>query len=127
MLIQYYRGHMKPHRAHENEDPEHKLFEAIAAIHTADEARRFFKDLCTPAELQALADRWRVVDDIKAGKPYRQIYDETGVSVTTVGRVARSMMLGEGGYNLIYERIEKKLHESSAKVKSSHTKKRASK
>ena len=29
---------------------------------TAEECRAFFRDLCTPAELQALADRWAVVE-----------------------------------------------------------------
>ena len=115
------------HSAKESEDPEHKLFEAMAVIRTPEEAKKFFHDLCTPMEIQAMADRWRVVDSIKKGKPYRQIYDETGVSVTTVGRVARCIMLGDGGYNLIYERIEKKTHESHSKTKSSNTKKRASK
>jgi TrpR-related protein YerC/YecD len=58
-----------------------------------------------------MADRWQVVAAIKAGKPYRQIYEETGVSVTTVGRVARSLRLGEGGYKLIYSRLEKNSHD----------------
>ena len=89
------------------EDPAHGLFKALAVIQTEEEARRFFIDLCTPAEIQAIADRWRVVALIKAGEPYRQIYEETGVSVTTIGRVARCLMLGEGGYTLIYNRLEK--------------------
>ena len=121
---------MKIHRSHtgkQSEEPEHRLFEAIATIKTVEEARKFFHDLCTPMELQAMADRWRVVDLIKVGKPYRKIYEETGVSVTTVGRVARFMMLGEGGYNVIYERLEKKSHEGSTKVKNRNTKERASK
>ncbi len=82
------------------------LYRAFAAIKTADEAEKFLSDLCTPAEMQAMADRWCVVDAIKAGKPYRQIYDETGVSVTTVGRVARCIALGTGGYTIIHERIK---------------------
>lgn len=121
---------MKIHRsqaAKESEDPAHNLYQAIATIKTPEEAKKFFQDLCTPTEIQAMADRWIVVDSIKIGKPYRQIYDETGVSVTTVGRVARCIMLGEGGYNLIYNRLEKKLHASHSKTKNSNTKKRASK
>lgn len=85
-----------------------KLFEAISLIKTPDEAKKFFHDLCTPTEIQAMADRWAVVALIKEGKPYRKIYEETQVSVTTVGRVARCIMFGEGGYNLIYDRQEKK-------------------
>lgn len=88
-------------------NPEVALFKALSMIQTAEEAQRFFQDLCTPTEIQAMADRWQVVAFIKAGKPYRQIYEETGVSVTTVGRVARSLSLGEDGYNLIYDRLEK--------------------
>lgn len=91
--------------------PEKSLFKAIALIQSAEEAQSFFQDLCTPTELQAMADRWQVVAAIKAGKPYRQIYEETGVSVTTVGRVARSLRLGEGGYHLIYSRLEKNSHD----------------
>lgn len=120
---------MKTHKGHlakDHENHEDKLFEAIAKIKTPEEARKFFLDLCTPKEIEAMADRWLAVDSIKKGKPYRQIYDETGVSVTTVGRVARCLMLGEGGYNLIYERVEKKANESHAKIKNSHTKKRSS-
>jgi len=83
------------------------LFDAIATIQTAEEAKLFLKDLCTPTEIQAMTDRWLVVSAIKAEKPYRQIYDETGVSVTTVGRVARCIMLGDGGYNLIFDRLKK--------------------
>lgn len=91
-----------------DEKPAHRLYHAIALIKTSAEAERFLTDLCTPAEIQALADRWAVVPLIKAGKSYRQIYEETGVSVTTVGRVARALMLGSGGYELIYERGNKK-------------------
>jgi TrpR-related protein YerC/YecD len=107
-----------------SEDPEHHLYEAIASIRSVEEARKFFNDLCTPAEIQAMVGRWQVVDLIKAEKPYRQIYDETGVSVTTVGRVARHLMLGAGGYNIIYERLKKKYHASKSAVKNSHSKKR---
>lgn len=104
-----------------------QLYEAIATIKTAEEAKQFMQDLCTPAEIQAMADRWRVVDLIKQGSPYRQIYSETGVSVTTVGRVARCILLGTGGYNVIYARKEKKMHDRNNKNKNRSTKKRSSK
>ena len=99
---------MKPPRITTHKDLEHTLYEAIAEIKSPDEAKMFFHDLCTPAEIQAMADRWLAVHAVKTGKPYRQIHDETGVSVTTVGRVARCILLGEGGYNLIYNRLNKK-------------------
>ena len=45
-----------------------------------------------------MCDRWKVVPHIVAGEPYRAIHDKTGVSVTTIGRVARTLEQGAGGY-----------------------------
>ena len=44
------------------------------------------------------SDRWRVVPLILQGVPYREIHDRTLVSVTTIGRVARTLDRGAGGY-----------------------------
>ena len=94
--------------ASEAPDTEQGLFEAIAAIRTAEEAGVFFRDLCSPAEIQAMADRWAVVEPIKRGEPYRSIFEKTGVSVTTIGRVARNISFGTGGYDLIFNRCVRK-------------------
>jgi TrpR-related protein YerC/YecD len=104
---------MKNHKSKQSPKVEVNLYEALVLIQTADEAKQFLQDLCTPAEIQAMADRWRVVDLIKQGKSYRQIYESTGISMTTVGRVARYMMLGAGGYDLIYQRVLKKNYENT--------------
>ena len=94
-------------QAKQGKTSDYGLYEAITSVKNAKEAKDFFQDLCTPAEIQAMADRWRVVEPLKAGKSYRQIYDDTGVSVTTIGRVARYIMSGVG-YNLIYNRVKGK-------------------
>ena len=78
---------------------EKALSDAIAAVTKPDELHALLIDLCTPAELQALADRWNVVLQLQAGKAYRTIQAETGVSVTTIGRVARCLNQGAGGYH----------------------------
>jgi TrpR-related protein YerC/YecD len=83
---------------------ERALYQAILTLKTADECRAFFRDLCTPAELQALADRWAVVEFLREQRPYREIHKLTGVSVTTIGRVARYLTAGNGGYSLVAER-----------------------
>jgi len=80
------------------------LAEALVAMRDVAECRALLMDLATPAELEALADRWRVVRLLEAGLPYREIHDRTGVSVTTVGRVARFLEMGHGGYRLALER-----------------------
>ena len=80
------------------------FYEALLAVRNIRECEAFLKDLCTPAELEALADRWRAVRLLKAGKTYRQISQQTGMSVTTVGRVARFIEFGNGGYQTIFQR-----------------------
>lgn len=92
-------------------DPERRqraetaLYQAILALETDAECRQFFEDLCTPAELEALIDRWSVVPLIEEGVPYRRIHDLTGVSVTTIGRVARFLSAGNGGYRTVLDRL----------------------
>ncbi|MBK5256977.1 MAG: helix-turn-helix domain-containing protein [Vicinamibacteria bacterium] len=81
------------------------LLEALLSLRTPSEMRTFLDDLCTPAELEAIADRWRVVPLLLAKMPYREIHDRTGVSVTTIGRIARCLSFGPGGYRLAADRV----------------------
>lgn len=94
---------------------ERNLYAAIQTLRTAEECRAFFRDLCTPAEIQALADRWAVVEPLQRGLPYREIHRNTGVSVTTIGRVARYIAAGNGGYALAAARLDAQRHPSGAR------------
>ena len=84
---------------------ERNLYAALAALQSVEECRAFLRDLCTPAEIQAMADRWSVVEFLQRGLPYRQIHRVTGVSVTTIGRVARFLAAGNGGYAVAAQRV----------------------
>jgi TrpR-related protein YerC/YecD len=98
---------MKPNRhdsASQQGAAEDALFRAVISLITVAECRNFFRDLCTPAELQALVDRWQVVELLEQGLTYRKIHDLTGVSVTTIGRVARFLTDGFGGYRVAIDR-----------------------
>ena len=100
---------MKPNRqASKRQDieAEKALSAALVSLESVDECRNFLRDLCTPAELQALIDRWHVVELLEDGLTYRQINELTGVSVTTIGRVARFLADGHGGYRVAIERVE---------------------
>ncbi len=81
------------------------LLQAILAMNDGAELRALLDDLCTPAELEAIADRWRVVPLLLEGVAYRDIHERTGVSVTTVGRIARCLDAGAGGYRLAAQRV----------------------
>ncbi|MDC0178765.1 YerC/YecD family TrpR-related protein [Woeseiaceae bacterium] len=98
---------MKPNRNNSQDHrirAENALFEAIVSMQNVSECRNLFKDLCTPAELQALVDRWQAVELLQQGLSYRKIHDMTGISVTTIGRVARFLTDGSGGYATAIEK-----------------------
>ena len=104
---------MKSHRqlsARQEALAERNLVAAILTLRSVEECRAFLRDLCTPAELQAMADRWAVVECLQQGLPYREIYRRTGVSLTTIGRVARYLAQGSGGYALAVARTGSRSH-----------------
>ena len=84
------------------------LSEALLCLETSQEVKLFLEDLCTPAEVEAMVDRWRVAQLVNQGYSYRDIREITEVSVTTIGRVARFMEMGTGGYRTVLERIGRK-------------------
>src|SRR5260370_9506435 len=102
------RAPMKPNRLgplRQEQQHERALCTGILALRSVEECRSFFRDLCTPAELQAMADRWAVVELLERGLPYREIHRQTGVSVTTIGRVARYLTSGNGGSPSVPQRL----------------------
>ena len=72
------------------------LARVLALLDDPAEVRSFLEDLCTPAELESMSDRWRVVPLLLENIPYREIHERTRVSVTTIGRVARTLGHGSG-------------------------------
>lgn len=98
-------------KAHQDVSPrqearaERNLYQAILTLRNVEECRAFFRDLCTPAEIEAMSDRWAVVEWLGRGAPYREIHKHTGVSLTTISRVARYLGDGNGGYELASERV----------------------
>ena len=84
---------------------EQDLFAAILTLETRTEARDFFYDLCTPAELEGLIDRWRVAKMLMTKAPYRKIAKETEVSTATIVRVARFLNNGSNGYKTVIKRL----------------------
>lgn len=84
-----------------------ELAEALVQLKEKGEARALLADLCTPAEIHTLAERWHVAKLLDAGElTYREIHDATGVSTTTIVRVARFLRQeNNGGYRLLLDRV----------------------
>ena len=67
-----------------------QLCEALLTPRGPEEMARLLADLCTPAEVRTMAERWHVARLLEEGKlSYREIHDATGVSTTTIVSVAR--------------------------------------
>ena len=74
------------------------LYETILKLRDLEECRRFFEDLCTPTELQAMEQRFDVAVYLQQGLVYLDILEKTGASSATISRVRRSMLEnGAGG------------------------------
>lgn len=83
-----------------------ELFEAIAAIRTEAECKKFLRDLCTLGELKAMAERWQVAKQVNKKISYRNISEKTGSSTATITRVAYWLHHGMGGYKLVLQRTK---------------------
>ena len=88
--------------------PAEDLAAALAALASEAEVRAVLRDLCTPAEVRTLAERWQVAKLLdEGGMTYREIHDATGVSTTTIVRVARFLKEEQnGGYRLLLDRMK---------------------
>ena len=69
--------------------------------------RLLLLDLCTPAEIRTLAERWHVARLLDGTElSYRDIHDATGVSTTTIVRVGRFLKQEpHQGYRRAIDRI----------------------
>ncbi len=85
------------------------LYDAILALKTREEAEAFFADLCTPGEVKAFAERWRVAQLLDAGElSYREIAGAAGSSTATVVRVARFLKdMPYRGYRVVLDRLKR--------------------
>ena len=82
------------------------LFEAILKLKTVEECYRFFDDLCTIGELQALSQRLEVAIQLSKGITYHEIAEDTGASTATISRINKCLTYGAEGYQLILDRMK---------------------
>jgi TrpR-related protein YerC/YecD len=67
-----------------------ELCDALLTPRSRGEMQRLLRDLCTPSEIRALAERWHVARLLDGSElSYRDIHERTGVSTTTIVRVGR--------------------------------------
>ena len=84
-----------------------QLCDALLTPAAAGEMAHLLADLCTPAEIRTLAERWHVARLLDGTNlTYREIHDATGVSTTTIVRVARFLRQERNfGYRMALDRL----------------------
>lgn len=82
-----------------------RLFDAVLTLRNREECYRFFEDVCTVNELQALSQRFEVAHMLRSNQTYMDIAETTGASTATISRVNRSLNYGHDGYDLVLERL----------------------
>jgi TrpR-related protein YerC/YecD len=88
-----------------------QLAEAVAAIKNEEEARKFLRDLMTPAEIKEFANRLEAASLLSRDAQYNYISEKTGLSSATIARIAKWLGGSLGGYRLVLNRLH---HPNSA-------------
>jgi TrpR-related protein YerC/YecD len=81
------------------------LADAFLSLRARDEVKRFLRDLCTRAELEALAHRWEIARLLGEELPYLEVAERAEASTATVTRVSQWLRHGTGGYQIALERL----------------------
>lgn len=82
------------------------LFEAMQKLETREDYYRFFEDISTISEINALAQRFAVAKMLDEEMTYTDIANLTGASTATISRVKRCLNYGADGYQLVLKRLK---------------------
>ena len=82
----------------------HELYNAVLSLQTAEECDKFFEDICTIQELEAMAMRLQVAKLLKDGLSYSEVNRLTGASTATICRIGKCINYGNGGYEMVIDR-----------------------
>lgn len=82
------------------------FFAAVLGLRSPDECYNFFEDICTVAEIQAMAQRFHVARLLDAGRTYQEISALTGASTATISRINKCLEYGTDGYKTALRRLK---------------------
>lgn len=63
-----------------------ELLKIISSLNDLDELNRFFNDIFTPAELDDISLRWKLLKDLHKGMTQRKIAEKYGISLCKITR-----------------------------------------
>ena len=81
-----------------------ELYEEILKLETIEECEKFFDDLCTINELDAMLQRIKAAKMLLEDKTFQEVIEETKISSATLARVSKCIKYGDGGYKTIIQK-----------------------
>jgi len=75
------------------------LCKVLTELNNKDDVANFLRDSLTYKEVKGMAERLATAKLLEKGFSYREIQDKTGISTTTVTRVAQWLHHGCNGYD----------------------------
>ncbi|MEK7585638.1 MAG: YerC/YecD family TrpR-related protein [Patescibacteria group bacterium] len=87
-----------------------QFLNAILALESKDEAKRFLRDLMTSGEIEEFGKRLEAARLLSRDTQYASIIELTGLSSTTIARISKWLKGSLGGYRLILSRISNHHH-----------------
>ena len=81
-----------------------ELYAEILKLETLEECEKFFDDLCTINELEAMLQRIKAAKMLLEDKTFQEVIKETQISSATLARVSKCIKYGDGGYKDIIEK-----------------------
>ena len=89
-----------------------QLIAGILVLKNEDEAKRFLRDLMTPLEIKEFGNRLEAASQLYRDVQYESITESTGLSSTTIARIAKWLGGSLGGHRLIINRFGSHYHSS---------------
>ena len=83
------------------------LYAEILKLETLEECEKFFDDLCTINELEAMLQRIKAAKMLLEDKTFQEVIAETKISSATLARVSKCIKYGDGGYKDILTKEKK--------------------
>lgn len=84
-----------------------ELYAEILKLETVEECEKFFDDLCTINELEAMLQRIKAAKMLLENKTFQEVTAETKISSATLARVSKCIKYGDGGYKDIINKKRK--------------------
>lgn len=84
------------------------IYKLFCAIDTPREAEMLLKDILTMQELEFLAERWQILNELHNETPQRDIADKLGVSISKITRGSHVLKYGTGGFGYFLKKLKGK-------------------